>query len=877
MDISEKDQNYELLKPITQEEKTTAQASRKKTGVTEKKKYAPIVPVPFDAPPFNKYTCAYHNEQFRKFPDHIYGYCFADGLAMHIVRWDDVEQKDGRLRKEIRPYIYGTDTAGKAGWYSQFLDELPLYNLPELTHNKKDILFVEGEKTAEAARILFPDYTVTTTAGGSNSAHKTDFSPVCGMSVLISPDCGEAGNKYADHVYARCRKAGAHRIQQFDTKALSYLTVENGKVVDRDHQMKPTKATYDLADALADGWTAGHMAAHRDKFIGVYMEKDSEVTGNYKLTKSGVYKLHLDNQGKEVDDPAWICPYLKVTHQIRDKKDHAWSKLVTFYDPKGHMKTQIITNEMLAGDGKELRVKLADAGFSVMPEKSCREAFNMYIHFSNPANFAISVKKIGWFAEGVYVLPDKIYGDTQGQYIQQIKPHHKPQIDVKRDLKGWQENIAEYAQGNSRLIMAVTTPLVAPFLTPLQIDGHIFNLYGNSSIGKSSALAVASSVTGFEMTNFLNTNNALESVFVSHNDACVVMDEMGLARSDKLGDLAYVATNGKTKGRANQKGEGIDPTAFKANGLVSGEKTFGGKIEESGHKTTAGQEVRFVDIPADAGCGFGIFENTHGIPPEQLSDYLRQASARYKGTAFDALLENLASQTWDSIAQTLNPAIEGFKKKRLEALKHQNISGQAHRVLAYFATHAAVGEYCIQVGILPWKAGTVANAYDVLFKEWLENRGSISGSKELQEVIDNIHKLCQQQISRFDWEEHNGVKQATSHSRAGTIKKINGATVFCVFPQVFKTEVMRGKDKKVIMPELIKKGLLKVGKDGKRTIKTRIDRNQMIVRMYHLTPSGSQEKMGDIEGMEEIASSGFSSNVVPFPLDTGSGTERDFN
>lgn len=88
---------------------------------------------------------------------------------------------------------------------------------------------------------------------------------------------------------------------------------------------------------------------------------------------------------------------------------------------------------------------------------------------------------------------------------------------------------------------------------------------------------------------------------------------------------------------------------------------------------------------------------------------------------------------------------------------------------------------------------------------------------------------------------------------------------------------MSGKDKKVIMPELIKKGLLKVGKDGKRTIKTRIDRNQMIVRMYHLTPSGSQEKMGDIEGMEEIASSGFSSNVVPFPLDTGSGSEQDFN
>src|ERR1700688_3530530 len=136
--------------------------------------------------------------------------------------------------------------------------------------------------------------------------------------------------------------------------------------------------------------------------------------------------------------------------------------------------------------------------------------------------------------------------------------------------------------------MAITTPLAAPFLTPLQVDGHIFNLYGNSSIGKSSALAAACSVTGFEMNTFLNTNNAFESIFVAHNDACVIIDELGLARSDKLGDFVYTAINGKTKGRANQKGDRIEPTAFKNNGIVSGETTLGGKMGETGNKTTAG-------------------------------------------------------------------------------------------------------------------------------------------------------------------------------------------------------------------------------------------------------------------------------------------------
>lgn len=871
MDTSGQDDDNELLKPITQEEKTRTQASRKGRGVKEKKKYAPIVPVPSDAPPFDNDTCAYHNRQFRKLPDYIYGYHFTDGLGMHVVRWDDVEQEDGRLRKEIRPYIYGTDTAGNRGWYSQFLDELPLYNLPELTDERKDILFVEGEKTAEAARILFPDYTVTTTAGGANSAHKTDFSPVCLRSALIAPDCGEAGYKYADHVYARCRKAGAYRIQQFDIQALSNLIIEDGKVVDRDPILEPAKATYDLADALADGWTAELMKSHRDKLIGVYMEKDCEIIGKYKLIRSGVYQLHLDDKGKELSDPTWICSYLKVTHQVRDNREHAWSKVFTFYDPKGHLKTAVVPNDMLAGEGKELRAKLADAGFSVTPEKSYREAFNMYIHFSNPEEFVTSIKKIGWCGEGVYVLPDKIYGDTEGNYIQQIPPHHTPQISIKGNLKGWRENIAEYAQGNSRLIMAITTPLAAPFLTPLQVDGHIFNLYGNSSIGKSSALAATCSVTGFEMNNFLNTNNSMESVLVSHNDGCVVIDEMGLAHPDKMGNFVYMVVNGKTKGRANQKGDRLDTASFKNNGLVSAETTLEGKMGETGNKATAGQEVRFVDIRADAGCGFGIFENTHGIPPEQLSDYFRQASARYKGTAFDALLENLVSQTWDSIAQALRPTIKEFKALHLENLKHNAVSGQVHRVLSYFAVHAAVGEYCIQIGILPWEAGTVVNAYGAIFREWLSNRGSTGESRELKEVIDNINKLCQQQISRFDFEEHNGIKQATSHSRAGVMKKNEaGEMVFCVFPKVFKDEVMGGKDEKVIMPELIKRGLLKVGKDGKRTTPTRMNRNENLVRMYHLTPSGFEEKTDD---QEEMNLSGCNSNVVPFPISTGSGVD----
>ena len=77
-----------------------------------------------------------------------------------------------------------------------------------------------------------------------------------------------------------------------------------------------------------------------------------------------------------------------------------------------------------------------------------------------------------------------------------------------------------------------------------------------------------------------------------------------------------------------------------------------------------------------------------------------------------------------------------------------------------------------------------------------------------------------------------------------------------------------GKDPKVIMPELIKMGILKAGKDGKMTINTRIDRNSTPIRMYHLTFAGFNKS---IDNQEEADNA----NAIEFPLTISPGL--DFN
>jgi len=105
-----------------------------------------------------------------------------------VVRWN---LPDGR--KDIRPVSRHRD-----GWQIGGMPEpRPLYGLPELA--KADRVYVcEGEKAADAARSV--GLTATTSPHGSQSADKSDWTPLAGKEVVILPDNDTAGRKYADAV-----------------------------------------------------------------------------------------------------------------------------------------------------------------------------------------------------------------------------------------------------------------------------------------------------------------------------------------------------------------------------------------------------------------------------------------------------------------------------------------------------------------------------------------------------------------------------------------------------------------------------------------------------------------------------------------------------
>jgi hypothetical protein len=91
----------------------------------------------------------------------------------------------------------------------------PLFRLDLLAAYPNAIVVVcEGEKATCAAQEMLPlpDFVCITSPGGSQAAHKADWSAVSGRKVYIWPDNDEAGRKYAQVVADTLVKKNSVRI-----------------------------------------------------------------------------------------------------------------------------------------------------------------------------------------------------------------------------------------------------------------------------------------------------------------------------------------------------------------------------------------------------------------------------------------------------------------------------------------------------------------------------------------------------------------------------------------------------------------------------------------------------------------------------------------
>lgn len=136
-------------------------------------------------------------------PSHAWEYRDASGaLLFAVCRF---ELGDGR--KEVLPFAAGAD-----GWrFKRPPAPIALYGLDRLAARPDAPVFVacEGEKVADAAAALFPDFVAVAWQGGAGSAAKADWRALAGRRVACWPDNDAAGRKSASEAARLAREAGA--------------------------------------------------------------------------------------------------------------------------------------------------------------------------------------------------------------------------------------------------------------------------------------------------------------------------------------------------------------------------------------------------------------------------------------------------------------------------------------------------------------------------------------------------------------------------------------------------------------------------------------------------------------------------------------------
>lgn len=138
--------------------------------------------------------------------------------------------------KQTRPLTY-CEKDGEREWrWKAMSTPRPLYGLPLLAqHPNKPVLVVEGEKAADAAQELFPEYVVITSSMGAKAPAMTYWGHLSGRAVWIWPDHHHEGREYANVVVELVFKAGA----------------VSAAIVDVPFDF-PDK--WDLADPIPSGW-----------------------------------------------------------------------------------------------------------------------------------------------------------------------------------------------------------------------------------------------------------------------------------------------------------------------------------------------------------------------------------------------------------------------------------------------------------------------------------------------------------------------------------------------------------------------------------------------------------------------------------------------
>lgn len=433
-------------------------------------------------------------------------------------------------------------------------------------------------------------------------------------------------------------------------------------------------------------------------------------------------------------------------------------------------------------------------------------------------------------------------GELKERFILQSSATSVQGYEQAGTLDGWRDGVARLCVGNHRLMMGVCSSFAAPLLHHLDQQGFGINYRGSSSIGKTTILRAAKSVVGdhAHIRTWRATSSALESIAAMHNDNVLLLDEMGEADPKEIGPTAYMLANGMGKARQTRTIELRPALTWRLIYLSTGEVSLADMLAQAKQRVKAGQAVRVIDLPADSGSGYGVFD----CLPEgfsggaELADTLKENTKLNHGLPFVAYMSKLVEDLPKHVA-----AVKALRDEWKSEYLPAEADSQVKRVADSFATVAAGGELATDLGITGWTAGDAGLSVGVCFREWYRQRGGL-GNQEEADIIRHV---------KNHFEADGAAKYAYIETRLKDDKTMyrmgfkDSEGDYFVLTQRFDEALCReaGFDKKQVVGVLLKHGILLPGGDGRSTVTKRVyspeadgaGASRKKTRLYHISSS----------------------------------------
>jgi putative DNA primase/helicase len=403
---------------------------------------------------------------------------------------------------------------------------------------------------------------------------------------------------------------------------------------------------------------------------------------------------------------------------------------------------------------------------------------------------------IGW-RSGRFVLPNRVFGAPAYTIERYFDDLDLRKYRSAESLEQWQDKVLSLCAGNSRLMFSIMCAFAGPLLELLGIGSFGFQLFGESSIGKTIVLIVGGSVWGCRVgatshLGFIETwATTLEGVARygrMHNDGFLLLDETRQVGNDRdIGKM--VATfimrlaQGTTKNQLVSVGGRGD---WRVVYLGSSNLSLLEMFSAASMDFDDAYRVRFPDIFADAGCGYGVFENIHGFPnAAAFAKELRARACTYFGTASERYLERLSQDRHDRCDW-----LEAALRRQMVRYHAMVSAGTAvdGRITDQFAVVFAAGMLARDYGIVPWSREEIAWAVQSCERA---HHQSVAQNQAKLDPIAAVRAYIASNLSRFRKVPDPSITDQEFKRGAGFIYiDDNGALEYAIPRKVFARGVV---------------------------------------------------------------------------------------